>query len=336
MPGGPIFVGGAERSGTSLLYALLTSHPNIAMMRRTNLWTYFYGQYGDLARTENFDRCLAEMMRYKRLVVLRPDPDRIRREFWVGPPTYARLFALIGEQHAERAGKARWGDKSLNTERYADAIFAAYPEARLIHVLRDPRDRFASALKRWKRIRGGVGSGTGVWLNSARLAQRNAARYPDRYRVVRYETLVAEPEATVKELCAFVREDYVSQMLSMAGASNFRDDGGNSSFEPHPAGRISTRSVGRFQRALSPAMIAFIQAAARSEMEAYAYQRVPVELTAVARLRFYGFDLPLNLARMLTWQAREAYADRAGRSLPSYRIVEPIAAVEPLQQAPGS
>lgn len=335
MSDGPIYVGGAERSGTSLLYALLTSHPNIAMMRRTNLWTYFYGQYGDLARPENFERCLAAMMRYKRLVVLRPDPERIRREFLAGPPTYARLFALIGQHHAERAGKPRWGDKSLNTERYADAIFAAYPEARIIHVLRDPRDRFASALKRWQRIRGGVGSGTGVWLNSARLARRNAARYPDRYRVVRYETLVAEPEGTVKELCAFIGEDYVPQMLSMTGAASFGDDGGNSSFEPHPAGRISTKSVGRFGRVLSPAMIAFIQDVAGAEMERAGYERVPVMLEPVARLRYYGFDRPLNLTRMWVWQAREAYADRRGRALPSYRIVEPVAGAEPLQQ-PGS
>ena len=50
---GPIFIGGLERSGTSLLYALLASHPNIAMTRRTNLWPFFYQQYGNLANPEN-------------------------------------------------------------------------------------------------------------------------------------------------------------------------------------------------------------------------------------------------------------------------------------------
>ena len=58
MPRGPIFIGGAERSGTSLLYALLTSHPNISMTRRTNLWAYFYNQYGDLSHPQNLERCL--------------------------------------------------------------------------------------------------------------------------------------------------------------------------------------------------------------------------------------------------------------------------------------
>ena len=37
----------------SLAFALLASHRNISMTRRTNLWTYFYGQYGDLADDAN-------------------------------------------------------------------------------------------------------------------------------------------------------------------------------------------------------------------------------------------------------------------------------------------
>ena len=125
MDHGPIFIGGLERSGTSLIYALLASHPNIAMTRRTNLWTYFYNQYGDLGRRDNFERCLNAMLHYKRLVVLKPDPERLRQEFWQGEPTYGRLFALLEQQYADRVGKSRWGDKSLNTERYAEPIFAA-------------------------------------------------------------------------------------------------------------------------------------------------------------------------------------------------------------------
>ena len=45
----PIFIAGPDRSGTTLLYALLASHPNISMVRRTNFWRWFYGRYGDLS-----------------------------------------------------------------------------------------------------------------------------------------------------------------------------------------------------------------------------------------------------------------------------------------------
>ncbi|HEX6293069.1 MAG TPA: sulfotransferase, partial [Herpetosiphonaceae bacterium] len=217
MAHGPIFLAGIERSGTSLMYALLASHPNIAMTRRTNFWRFFYGQYGDLRDPANFERCLAAMLRYKRHLKLQPDPERIRREFWHGQPSYARLFALLEEHHAERLGKVRWGDKSLNNEHYVDMIFADYPDARMIQMVRDPRDRFASAITRWKTIRGRIGTGAARWRRSVEQGQHNAERYPDRYLIVRYETLVEQPEATLRQVCAFIGEPYTPAMLTMEG-----------------------------------------------------------------------------------------------------------------------
>ena len=160
MERGPVYVAGLERSGTSLMFALLASHPQLAMTRRTNLWTYFYKQYGDLSQQANFESCLRMMMRYKRLAVLQPDPDRIRHDFRQGPKTYAGLFEIIEQHFAERQGKPRWGDKSLNTERYAREIISSYPGARILHMIRDPRDRYASVITRWKVRRGGIGAGT--------------------------------------------------------------------------------------------------------------------------------------------------------------------------------
>ena len=62
--------------------------------------------------------------------MLKADPKRIRREFWEGQASYARLFGLIHMQNAESNGKRRWGDELGLIERYADEIFAAFPRAR--------------------------------------------------------------------------------------------------------------------------------------------------------------------------------------------------------------
>ena len=318
---GPIFIAGLERSGTSLIFALLASHPNIAMTRRTNMWTYFYNQYGDLSRPENFERCLKMMLRYKRLAVLEPDPDRIRQAFWQGEPTYARLFALFEAHYAERLGKPRWGDKSLNTERYAAPIFEAYPEARILHMMRDPRDRYASVLTRWKHRRGGVGAGTAMWLSSVRLAKHNQQRYPRQYKIVRYETLAAQPEETLREICAFIGEDYTPAMLMMQGAANFRDEGGNSSYGQRQPGVISTNSIGRFRQVLTQRDIAFIQRYAGPAMRAFDYQPEPLRLALHERLLFALADRPLNLARLAAWRLRHAINNRKGRALPAYRLV---------------
>ncbi|MGZ4131497.1 MAG: sulfotransferase family protein [Actinomycetota bacterium] len=321
MERGPIYVAGLERSGTSLMYALLASHPDVAMTRRTNLWRHFYGQYGDLAEDANLERCLATMRVYKRLVVLDPDWDAIRAAFLAGERTYPRLFAAIEEGFAARVGRPRWGDKSLHTERYADEIVAAYPGVRILHMLRDPRDRFASSFTRWKVRRGGVGAGAAEWLGSARIAMRNERKHPEHCRVVRYETLASQPEATLRELCAFLDAPYAAVMLRMDGAPSVRD-GGNSSYGKGEAGVISTRSIGRYVDVLSPRQIAYIQMVAGDQMRRFGYELTPIQLPVGQRLTYTLRDVPLESAHLLAWRTRESFRDRAGRPLPEYRKVK--------------
>ena len=317
---GPVFISGLERSGTSLLFALLASHPNLAMTRRTNLWTYFFNQFGDLSHTENLDRCLAKMMRYKRLVVLKPDAARIRREFLQGERSYGRLFEILQRLHAERLGKPRWGDKSLNTDRFADQILAAYPQARILHIIRDPRDRYASSRTRWQSMKGLAGAATAMWLSSVNRAQRNQRKHPDRYLIVRYESLTSQPEATLRRICSFIGEEYSTQMLEMRGAKKFRDAGGNSSYGTRRTA-VTRDSIGRFRQVLSKSEIAFMQACAGARMVAFDYPLDPIRFSWKDALLFYCFDGAVNLARLLFWQLRESFHNRVGRKLPAYRIV---------------
>lgn len=318
---GPIFIAGIERSGTSLIYALLASHPNIAMTRRTNLWAFFYRRFGDLSQPENLERCLEAMRHYKRLLVLQPDYERLRCEFQQGEPTYPRLFALMEQHHTEKVGKPRWGDKSLNTERYVDDIFAAYPNAKMIHMIRDPRDRYASALTRWKKMKGKVGAGTAMWLSSMALAKHNHRRYPDRYKILRYETLASQPEETLHELCAFIGEAYTPAMLAMKGAENF-NQAGNSSYGQFEPGRISTKSIGRFRKVLTKYDIAFIQTHTRRDMLAFDYELEPLAFSLRDRVSFYCGEWPTNLARMLGWWTREELENRKGRTVPVHTLVD--------------
>ena len=45
---GPIYIGGLDRCGKTTMRAFLVSHPNIAIPAvGSNMWTYFYGQFGD-------------------------------------------------------------------------------------------------------------------------------------------------------------------------------------------------------------------------------------------------------------------------------------------------
>lgn len=317
----PVYVCGTNRSGTTLMYALLASHPNLSMVRRTDMWRYFHGQFGDLSQPENFERCLETMLRYKRIVNLQPDPERIRQEFWQGEPSYGRLFALIHQHHAERRGRSRWGDKSLHTEEYADQIFAEFPQAKVIHLIRDPRDRYSSVIKRLNATSKRIGVDTMKWLTSARTAKRQAQRYPDRFMIVRYETLAQHPEETLRLVCDFIGEPYTPEMLTMAGAPRYHKEGANTSFEQVKPGIISTRSIGRFRQVIGRWEIAFIDTFAGRLMAEFGYERDTARLSARERLMYLA-ALPFGLLSMARWLTLDKFREMKGRSLREHRIVD--------------
>jgi hypothetical protein len=305
----PIIIGGPDRCGKTLLRALLVSHPNIAIPAvGSNYWTFFYRQFGDLSRRENFERCLAAMLRYKHALFLHPDAERIRREFHEGEPSYGRLFALFHRHYAEREGKPRWGDQTGLIERYADEVLAAYPGAKIIHMIRDPRDRYEASLALWPNGRMRAGGATARWRYSAQLARRNLRRHPDRYRVLRYETLVQDPEHTLRELCDYIGEEYTPHMLTMEGAIRYRDKG-----EHRAAGEqgvISTSYIGRYRRSVPKDEIAFIQSLARREMRELDYELERITFTSAERLAYVVAGWPANMARMLIWGGLEAVQHR--------------------------
>jgi hypothetical protein len=299
MSQGPIFIGGLDRSGKTPLRLMLSSHPNIAMTRRTNMWTRYYGRYGNLGDSANFERCLTALLQSKHVRVLEPDPDRIRREFRQGRPTYARLFGLVQEHFAERMGKPRWGDQLAFIESYADPIFAAFPDAKMIHMIRDPRDRYADSATAGPHRRGKVGWDTARWLYSTGLAKRNRRRYPEQYKIAQYETLISRPEETLREVCAFLNEEFSPGMLTMENAIRFGESSPNRASElPPDAGSRTPDS----QKVMSGCEIAFMQIKAGDVMSAWGYRPKPVDLTFTDHLMFRLVDGPANSAGMLAWR----------------------------------
>lgn len=318
----PVFIAGPDRSGTTLLYALLASHPAISMVRRMNYWRWFYGRYGDLKDQQNFERILDRLMNYKRMQRLHPDAERIRSEFWHGEPSYARLLALFLRQHAEQDGKTRWGDKSLHTEHYAGLVLEQFPQAKIIHMSRDPRDRYASVRKRFGKDNPRLAGATARWLESMNVAAKNRQKYPESYLIVRYEDLASRPEETARRICEFIGEKYAPEMLSMEGAAEYRNSGGNSSFNKIQPGAISTSPIGRYREVLSPFEILFIQRFAGRVMRDLGYETVEVKLSPTQALRFYGWFLPLTLARMSVWSVINAVVFKRKAVVPANRFID--------------
>jgi len=90
----------------------------------------------------------------------------------------------------------------LNLRRKSrDAFFAAYPDGKLVSIVRDARAWFASARSQGKRDTD-LDAAMERWRRSAERTLEAAGRYGDRVVALTYEDLVRSTEATMERLAA--------------------------------------------------------------------------------------------------------------------------------------
>ncbi len=300
---GPIFLAGGDRSGIGLLGEILECHPSVAMTRRTDYWVHYAGRLGDLTDPDAVGRAVATMMRDSRMRVLTPELDRLVADFARGEPTDARLFELLQVQRMQRCGCSRWGDKSLGSERFAGTILTAFPTARMVHVLRDPRDRYASQKHHRGVGRGGAGAGAAMWRWSEQLATRNSRVFAGRYQVVRYEDLVADPDETLERVRSFLELD---EPIPSADAV--------------AAAPLTTASVGRHRGDLSRAERRFVELTTRGGMARRGYEPEPLTDAITERIAFWAGVVPLETFHAAMWRPAMEIRQHRGRGPSDRRL----------------
>lgn len=292
----PIFLGGLDRTGKTLLRLMLTSHSNIAITRRTYMWSKYYNKYGDLRQEMNFDRCLIAILRSKSIQFLDPDDGAIRREFSQGEATYSRLFEIIQTQYANKMGKNRWGDQMGKIDQYADQIISAYPRAKIIHMIRDPRERYVEKFANRRTKPGKFGWETERWLKSIRIAHRNLRRYPEDYKIIRFELFISNPEKTIREVCEFIGEPFEQGMLTMENAIRF----GNKTVDlPDDLVKMQDNKSPQNKTKgmiLSKREVAYVQSSAKNEMLNQGYSMAEVDFSMMDWIQYIIFDWPTNYA----------------------------------------
>jgi hypothetical protein len=137
--------------------------------------------------------------------------EDIRAWLAARPPSLAAMLESLTAQRAARNGAPRWVEKTPRHLEVPELISETWPGARIVRIVRDPRDAAVSLTK--------VPFGTASLLtNLSLLARMNEAasgvyREPDQAVTVRYEDLVAAPERELQRICEYVGVDYESGMV---------------------------------------------------------------------------------------------------------------------------
>jgi hypothetical protein len=218
-PHAPVpFIVGAPGSGTGLLRSMLESHPQLAVPSHTGFLPRAL-----VALFGNDDR---QRQAFAASVIDSPPPGGAHwRELGIDRDSFmAELRAIVPfrvdeaircfyRMYAARFGKTRWGDRTPTYGRHMRAIEQVLPEACFIHVIRDGRDAALS-------VRGPGLLSRADMIALARQWRRDicAARHQSlgvrHYMELRYESLVAEPETCLREVCDFIEIDYSAMMKS--------------------------------------------------------------------------------------------------------------------------
>ena len=213
----PIFVVGCPRSGTTMLSLMIHAHPRLAMPPESRFLIKTWRKrekYGDLSTPEQRLALAKSCVRTgSKVRDLGLDPDETLRAILEAPPTLGSAFGTVFKMFADKHGAARWGDKRPAYYQEVDVLLRLFPDAQIVHIVRDGRANVASLKKMPWWPYDSIGS-MASWSQAEFCSQRNAKRLPaDVFHVIRYESLVADPEPVLRELCAFLQEDFVPAML---------------------------------------------------------------------------------------------------------------------------
>jgi len=216
----PFFIVGSERSGTTLLMAVLGQHSRLAVPEVA--WYYprfraFLHTYGDLREPTHFRTLVAEMIFGLKTPFfgLKLNPATIVDEL-IGRTranTFREAYAAILGLYAESVGKPRWGEKTPHNLFYVEEVLADFPDARFLNLVRDGRDVAVDQLRSAFGPRN-VYAAALIWRRTQEVAARWRAKLSkNQWLDVRYEELAARPEAVVREVLGFLGEDYEPTVL---------------------------------------------------------------------------------------------------------------------------
>ena len=190
---GPIFILGAMGSGTTLLRLVLDSHDNVAIPPETGFMrAYKAHRFVPFKWT---GRNWAKRLGWS------------EEEF---DAELSRLYDRLFMRYVEAHGKQRWGEKTPFHIWHVDAMARLFPDSVFVAIVRHPGGSMGSNMNRW---RFGLTRAASHFDRYTREMLRQAARFPDRTVLLRYEELLLQPEPLLRELLDWLGEPWSERVL---------------------------------------------------------------------------------------------------------------------------
>jgi hypothetical protein len=285
------FIAGQAKSGTTLLVALLDSHPELLVLpEETAYFPTVLTKYAPRGRRAQFEYITKQSLSNvlfggpckwgKRSYSTFPrekffqtferaafDPGNAREDLLV---LMVKAYAATLERPVDTI--TRWVEKTPANRNHIGPILSRFPQAKILVTLRDPRAILAAQIALEKTRQTGRFSTYYViahWRVAAKLARRIRDGEVPGF-IVPYETLVCEPASTMEKVCNYLEIDFdPDTVLTPTKVGQFWS--GNSAARTNFS-QISTEPVSRWERELSEDEIGWVEWHCRDLMPDLGYQ----------------------------------------------------------------
>lgn len=181
------------------------------------------------------------------------------------------------------------GEKTPTHLYYVPTLLEWFPHAKIVHTMRDPRAIIVSKLKKvnrktsrdgfLKRLDAGsqrvlepfadsveVAHTSTAWMDAARLHEQYARRYPEQYRLLRFEDLISKPQTHTQTLCEWIGISFEPAMLQEIHvvASSFHT-------QHRSEHGFDTRSLERWKEHSHPLVNAGFAILGRAQLKRFGY-----------------------------------------------------------------
>jgi hypothetical protein len=296
------FLVGCGRSGTTLLQAILSSSKDIAIPPEIHFFRHVWmrrHEFGDLVKEQNLRKLLSHLFGLRYFHDLELSTEVIENKMILTERSVRSLFLVLLDTYREKLNKVRVGEKTPPNIHYVPTILKMFPQARIVNVVRDPRD-VVNSLRKVPWSTPSVYGNVRRWKKYVQLHLEYCSSLPQTsYISLRYEDLVTHPSKEVKRLCNFLDVKYSDSMLAFykrneAGYAN------REFWKQNTNNPINRSGIGKGMRELKQSDIMLIERMTHREMILLGYQPI-YEKTILAAL-----PMLWSISEHLSYQIRLA------------------------------
>lgn len=227
----------------------------------------------------------------------------------------AAVFAATLRQLASDSGRLYGCEQTPRNVFYASRLLDLYPNARFVHIVRDPRAVLASQKNRWKLRRLGADhlplsemlrnrvnyhplTMAKLWARATEEAV-GLSDHP-RFMVVRFEDLAARPTAMATRICHFLGLAFEEEMIEIPRW-------GSSNVEHSDQSRgVSSEVVDRWRQALSRAETLICERHCHLLMQRFGYTTEVLNQPSPPSLAIPTLTYPLHVAGVVAFNPGRA------------------------------